>query len=55
MFELVMVISGEKREVYIPVLKSMNKEDVYNYIEKHPELYDSDFKIFHLVREHGNG
>lgn len=50
-----MVIRGEKEEVYLPVLKSMNKEDVCTYIEKHPELYDSDFKIFHLVREHGNG
>lgn len=55
MFELVIVLHGEKRSVYLPVFKSMKEEDLYEWFENHPEFHDEDYKIFKTIREHGNG
>lgn len=55
MFELVIVLRGERRDVYLPVTKSMEKEAIYRYIDEHPNIQVADYKIFELVRSHCNG
>lgn len=55
MFELVIVLHGERRDAYLPVFKSMKEEDLYTWFENHPEFHDEDYKIFKTIREHGNG
>lgn len=55
MFELVIVVHGEKKDVYLPVAKSPDKELIYWYIDEHPEIRDADYKVFDLMRSHSNG
>lgn len=55
MFELVLVIHGEKRDTYLPVTKAPNEEIIYRYIEDHPNIKVADYKIFELVKSHTNG
>lgn len=55
MFELVIVLRGERRDIYLPVIKSMEKEAIYRYIDENPDIQVVDYKIFELVRSHGNG
>lgn len=55
MFELVIVIHGESKSAYLPVFKSREEEDLYEWLENHPEFHDEDYKIFKMIREHGNG